>query len=562
MEAGFSRMNCLTVIQTSQGLAQYLLDTNNEARGMGIVIGHDARHNSNLFAKHTASVFKSKGFKVYWYEQVVHTPMVAFGTLNLKACAGVMITASHNPAMDNGYKVYGADGCQINSPEDQLIAASILQNLEPITWDITEGSPLIENYLDHKIYFTSNGKMESYEDGQQNAYLGDLMLMTSQRGRRNPFPRFMYTPLHGVGHYWMQRALESFVNHRPLLGTVRVRSKPVPRDWDSTYGPEAYEYPEDERVENFFFVVEEQIKPDPDFPTVKYPNPEEKGTLDLAMATADKHGINLIIANDPDADRLAVAEKFNGKWHQFTGDQVGTLLGYYIHAKRAREDSPLPHKMVVSAVSSQMLAEISKEEPSMTVEECLTGFKWLGKRAQQIGWDNCSFGYEEALGYMIPSVCFDKDGIAAAIVFLQMCAEAGSPYGNLQTLYRRFGYFVTLNTYWRSPNAQKTAAVFYKIRRLSGTGSKSPKTIGVYRVIRFRDLEDNWDYGRPHYGPGRPSTKPELPTYTGVEMITFWLEAAGISKGIRFTVRASGTEPKIKGEWIWDLQFSRRCECC
>ena len=545
-------MNCLTVIQTSQGLAQYLLDTNDEAREMGIVIGHDARHNSNLFAKHTASVFKSKGFKVYWYEQAVHTPMVAFGTLNLNACAGVMITASHNPAMDNGYKVYGADGCQINSPVDQLIAASILQNLEPITWDTTEGSPLIENYLNHKNYFVDNtgieSKIVSHEDGQQESYMTNLMYMTTRRAiLPRPFPRFVYTPLHGVGHYWMHQALETYVNHRPDLGTIRIRDKPVPQEFDE-YGPEPMEYPKDDRVENFFFVVEEQMKPDPDFPTVKYPNPEEKGALDLAMATADKHGISLVIANDPDADRLAVAEKVNGKWHQFTGDQVGTLLGCFIYEKRALEDSPLPHKMVVSAVSSQMLAEISKEMKSMAVEECLTGFKWLGKRAQQIGWEDCSFGYEEALGYMIPSVSFDKDGIAAALVFLQMCSEVGSPHRNLQLLYERFGYFVTLNTYWRSPNARKTAAVFYKIRRLSGTGSKMPKTVGAYRVIRFRDLEDNWDYGRPHFGPGRPSTKPELPTHTGVEMITFWLEAAGISKGIRFTVRSSGTEPKIKGE--------------
>ena len=527
MDAGFSRMNCLTVIQTSQGLAQYLLDSNAKAQEMGIVIGFDNRYKSPLFAGHTAAVFKARGFKIYWYEAEVHTPLVPFGVQTLGACAGIMITASHNPPEDNGYKVYGMNGCQINAPVDELIAASILQNLEPITWEpISEDDPSTT-----KILGRHNLRSES---SLAYMYYQRLMYMFSKKGRSQPLPRFVYTPLHGVGYLYMLGALTRFLNHKSEFGTQRLRAHAL------SHTIQKVEYPAHERVDDIMIVVQEQAQPNPRFPTVKSPNPEEAGTLLLAMATADKHNIDLILANDPDADRLAVAEKVAGHWRQFTGDQVGVLLGYYMFEKRSEEPEPQPHIMVTSVVSSQMLGEIGRQE-GFTVEECLTGFKWLGNRAYNLGDNTCSFGYEEALGYMIPNVCFDKDGVAAALLFLQMCNECGSPWEKLQSLYKKYGYFVTKNTYWRSPDVATTESVFERIRGLRGECKMYPRVFAGHPVVRWRDLKAGYD-------SGRPQNLSDLPSSGGNEMITFWLGRSGDQDGIRFTIRSSGTEPKIKGK--------------
>ncbi|CAD0083475.1 unnamed protein product [Aureobasidium vineae] len=241
MEAGFSRMNSLTVIQASQGLAEYLLKTNPIVKTQGVVIGRDARHNSNKFAKLVAAVFVAKAIPVKWLGQV-HTPLVPYTV-----------------AADNGYKVYWGNGCQIIPPHDAGIAASIDANLEPITWDVNvleHGSPLVTNALQQ----VKQGYM---------ATVAKIALVSSPSAS---LP-FVYTPMHGVG-------LPFFTSVIKQLG-----------------------------LESKMHIVQEQAHPDPDFPTVRFPNPEEKGALDLAKQTADQNGINLILANDPDADRFAAAEK-------------------------------------------------------------------------------------------------------------------------------------------------------------------------------------------------------------------------------------------------------------
>ena len=525
MEAGFSRMNCLTVIQTSQGLARYMLESNDNARSMGVVIGYDERHRSELFAQHTAAVFEAKGFKVYWYERSVHTPLVPFAVQTLGACVGIMITASHNPAADNGYKVYGRNGCQINAPVDASIAAAILKNLEPVTWDVIDWEnpsivkPLYPSSLHH-------------ECGLEHFYYRTLMYMIDQKEKYRPLSRFVYTPLHGVGLHFMSGALKEFIDQSLKHNTEQIIPRQVPHHDDQ----HDVDCPPHKNLNDIITVVDEQSLPNPNFPTVTYPNPEEKGALDRAMTTADRHNISLILANDPDADRLAVAEKVSGSWYQLTGDQVGVLLGYYIFEKRSDKRK---HIMLTSVVSSQMLGEIGRKE-GFVVEECLTGFKWLGNRAHQLGVEACSFGYEEALGYMIPNVCFDKDGVAAALLFLQMCSNWGSPWEKLQSLYKKYGYFVTMNTYWRSPNPATTASLFAKIRNLQGDRSVHPDLLGAHTVLRWRDLKAGFDSGCPGYIS-------DLPTSGNTEMITFWLGRSGHLHSIRFTVRASGTEPKIKG---------------
>ena len=485
MGAGFSRLNSLTVIQTSQGLAKYLLENEPEAATAGIVIGHDARRNSTKFAELVAAVFILKGIKVWWYEDLVHTPMVPFGVTHLHAAAGVMITASHNPAQDNGYKVYGSNGCQINSPADSMISASILQNLVPLTWNITKNKA-----LQQPILLPMKAK-----------YLELVARVGGSPGNCRP-PKFVYTPMHGVGLTYMVDALNTI------------------------------------RIGGFMTMVEQQAQPDPDFPTVKYPNPEEKGALDLAMYTADQAGIRLILANDPDADRFAAAEKVGSQWYQFKGDEVGVLLADFLLA-RSPPDTKQNHYMLTSAVSSSMLSYMAARR-GFIVEETLTGFKWLGNRGldlQKRG-EKVHFAYEEALGYMIPDVVLDKDGIAAAIMFLAAISDWGSPWNRLQQLYKTYGYFEIMNTYWRSPNVDTTSTIFDQIR---GFGDPVPPFVGDRRVVRWRDLTRAYDSSTETH-------MPTLPSSASSQMITCWLDGTLVDQGVRFTVRASGTESKIKSK--------------
>jgi phosphoglucomutase len=475
MQAGFACMNSLTVIQASQGLAAYLLKTEQNVKTRGVVIGRDARHNSEKFAKLAAAAFVAEGIKVWWYETPSHTPLVPFGVRELGAVAGVMVTASHNPARDNGYKVYWSNGCQIIPPHDAGIAAAILENLEPVSWDksiinfdepclLVEGAlGLVRDQYHKAIQYAAHPEDPSIK------IKSDL--------------RFVYTPMHGVGLPAMERCAED-------LG---VASQMV--------------------------VVKEQAEPDPDFPTVKFPNPEEKGALDLAMQTADASSISLILASDPDADRLAAAEKVQGKWHIFTGNQLGILLASYLF-ERYPESKPRDKlAMLASTVSSRMLNALAQKE----------GFHLDTK-----GYD-VVFAFEEALGYMIPQTVHDKDSISAAAIFLTAAShwarQGLTPYSQLQKLYQHVGYFEDANTYLTSPSPVTTAAVFTAIRAL---GTPHPIQLGPRKITRWRDLTVGYDSKSENHVP-------DLPVDKTAQMITCELD-----DGSRFTVRGSGTEPKIK----------------
>lgn len=497
MGAGFSRLNWLTIVQTSQGLAEYLLKEDPESAAAGIVIGHDARHNSRSFAEYAAQVFVAKGIRVWWYDDLVHTPLVPFGVQYFKAAAGVMITASHNPAKDNGYKVYGSNGCQITAPADSHIASAILQNLEP-----TISLAAVPSKLKTSVLHLVKPK-----------YLEMVCeRMIDVQASLPHHLSFVYTPLHGVGLDCLTAVLEK----------VGIRS------WMTT--------------------VEEQSQPDPDFPTVAYPNPEEDGALDLAKLRADENSIRLILANDPDADRFAAAEKIESGWHQFTGDQLGVLLAYYILTMTPLDSRPNSF-MLISAVSSQMLPIIGLKE-GINVEETLTGFKWLGNVAQDLQrkGKKVDFAYEEALGYMVPDLVFDKDGILAAVIFLSACGKWGSPWAKLQTLYDEYGHFETMNTYWRTPDVDTSHAVFAKVR---GLGDPFPATLGDRMVLRWRDLTLGFDSSTTCHVPS-------LPCSSSIQMITCWVSGTSDDEGVRLTIRASGTEPKIKCR---STDFSFSCHC-
>ncbi|KAI8928537.1 hypothetical protein BC831DRAFT_448321 [Entophlyctis helioformis] len=508
MGAGFSRMNELTVIQASQGVCAYYLDTVPDFKTRGVVVGHDHRHNSEAFAKLTAAVFASKGVRVYYYNDLVHTPLVPFGTTTLNAGCGIMITASHNPKQDNGYKLYAGNGCQIISPHDKNIAERIEQNLIPWTWDydLVNTSPLVSDPLKdiRDAYYAALLKQSIYRETNSKSNV-----------------KFCYTAMHGIG---LNAAVRAF----------------------KTFGLEP------------FVQTPEQVQPDPDFPTVAYPNPEEgKGALALAMKCADEHGATVIFANDPDADRLAIAEKLpNGSWHIFNGNEIGVIIASFVLETMRRKQEAggaadtRPLAMLTTTVSLHMLKQMAKQEGFHFVET-LTGFKWLGNRAidlEAAGY-NVVFAYEEAIGFMVGDAVRDKDGVSALAVVGEwanhLAGQGKTLHGHLMSLYEKYGYFTSNNGYFICHEQPLINAIFDdirygKTRSPAAAGSafphalKYPETIGGSKVTWVRDLTIGYDTAEADH-------KPTLPVSSSAQMLTLELE-----NGALMTLRTSGTEPKIK----------------
>jgi phosphoglucomutase len=437
----------------------------------------------------TATVFAKCGFVVHYYPIPVHTPLVPFGVNQIKAAVGIMITASHNPAQDNGYKVYWENGCQIIPPHDKGIAETIRQDFKPEPDYMTYAEDISSSEVKPVPWNTQS--LEAIQD----AY---FRVLHSKSKFSSQIVPFVYTPMHGVGLPYMQKAISE---------------------------------------SSSMIVVNEQAKPDPNFPTVSFPNPEEHGALDLAIATANGTGTTVIVATDPDADRLAVAERVDGEWQQFTGNQLGVLLASYILSTyKAEQKDTSKLCMLATTVSTQMLSHIAAVE-NFRFEETLTGFKWLGNRAielEQAGYD-VRFAFEQAIGYMIPSVVHDKDGIAAASLFLTAraywSAQGRTPWEQLQALYQKYGYFADVDTYVRSPSPAATKKAFERVRSL---GSPYPRTLAGMKILSWRDLTIGFD-------SKEESNVPVLPTDPETEMITVEVEG-----NVRVTVRGSGTEPKIK----------------
>lgn len=483
MGAGFALMNDVTVLQASQGLASYV-------QSGSVVIGHDHRMNSQRFARITAVAFLNAGFTVYYLSEslrdrgMVPTPFVPFAIGHYGASCGVMITASHNPALDNGYKVYASNGCQIIPPMDAEISASIMNNLEPAprAWDM---KVLGEAEIDGRLVYVKEEVM--------TAYLDHLKCLVKHQVN---IP-FVYTPMHGVG-------LETFQYAVRLLAVDHVDA------------------------------VKEQAQPDPYFSTVKFPNPEEKGALTLAMAAADAKGVALVIANDPDADRFSAAVKVGTVWRQLTGNELGFLLADYM-IKRIQ--TPMDKVYVLnSTVSSQMIRSVANKL-GCHYSDTLTGFKWIGNKAMELeskGY-NVVFAFEEAIGFMFPGV-HDKDGIATALVFLQMVQEWTDAGTNalevLQRGFEQYGYFKEHNSYYHVHDPSYTAVVFEQIRK---SYEDYPRRIGEFAVDYWRDLTTGYQLARE---------TPDLPVDPSSQMITGRLIRGGDE--VRFTMRGSGTEPKLK----------------
>ncbi len=468
--AGPHRMNRSVVIRAAAGLTANIAHHLDEARAKGgdatpfapndapvVVIGYDARHRSDEFARDTAAVVTGAGGRAMVMPRVLPTPVLAFATPWSGADAGVMVTASHNPPQDNGYKVYLDDGSQIVPPTDAEIAARIAAIKRtsdvPLADDgwVTLGEEVID------------------------AYLQAITGLVSPDSPRDV--RIVHTALHGVGTDTVVAALT-------LAG-----------------------FPEPE-------LVEEQAQPDPDFPTVAFPNPEEDGALDLALEAARTSGADLLIANDPDADRCAVAvpdPATDGGWRLLRGDELGALLGSHIVMRGVPEG----HAFACSIVSSRLLSRIAADA-GIRHEETLTGFKWISKV------DRLAYGYEEALGYCVaPQWVRDKDGVSAALLVAEhvaiLKAQGRTLLDVLDDLHRAYGVHATDAFSVRVARVEEVAPVMQRLRE------RPPSSIAGVAVERFDDLAA---------GEGG------LPPTDGLR----WY----LSDGSRVIVRPSGTEPKLK----------------
>ncbi|CAH0387192.1 unnamed protein product [Bemisia tabaci] len=504
MGPGCSQMNDLTIIQTTQGLLKYLLEVHKDStKNRCVVIGYDGRHNSYRFAKLTATAFINSGIKTILFGKPVPTPYIPFTVLQHKCWAGIMITASHNPKDDNGYKVYWNNGCQIISPHDKKIQERILQNLEPWPqawhYDITDDHELILDPLEEisNLYFDVILKEDRFDP--------DLYPNTSLK--------FTYTAMHGVGYPYIKKGFE-------------------------TYG-----YKNESLV-----VAEEQRDPDPDFPTVEFPNPEEgKSALELAIKTANANNSTYILANDPDADRLAVAEKDkkSGHWRVFTGNELGALFGWWAYYKYLVKN-PSPEcmsnvYMLSSTVSSNILRTMAKEN-GFCHEDTLTGFKWLGNKALDLEKNHKKvlFAFEEAIGFMFGTTVPDKDGVSAAIKAAELACfleKTGKTYSDkLDEIWNTYGFHITCNSYFICHDSQIIKKIFDRLRTMNEAPNSYPDSIlsGRYKINGVRDLTTGYD-------STREDKKAILPTSKSSQMITFYFE-----NGLIATLRTSGTEPKIK----------------
>lgn len=506
--AGSNRMNRYTVLKATKGLAEYIKE--NKREDQGVAIAYDSRHMSPEFAEMTALCLNANGIQTYCFESLRPTPELSFAVRKLGCFAGVVITASHNPPEYNGYKVYGEDGSQITD----TVAAQILKKINAVDdfsmLKVSDKDDAVGQGLFHLI-----GKEI---DDAYMAELHKLVLSPEAIKRQAKHLKIVYTPLHGTGNIPVRRILKE-------LGFGNV------------------------------YVVSEQEKPDGDFPTVSYPNPEDPAAFTLALELARKVDADLVLATDPDADRLGVYAKYerDGKYHAFTGNMSGLLIAEY-ELSRKEELGLLPHDrkngaLVKTIVSSDMANEIAQEY-GITLIEVLTGFKYIGEQIKFFeqaqnkndgrldaskGAYEYLFGFEESYGCLVGTHARDKDACAAVMALCEAAAyykdKGISLWEQMLRIYKKYGFYneqlytVTL----------KGADGTEKIQKIiSDMRENLPERIGEYKVFRVRDYKTKKIYDLKKGTTGETS----LPVSN-----VLYFELADHAWAC---VRPSGTEPKVK----------------
>lgn len=492
--AGPNRMNSYVVGQATQGLANQLIKTNPAGTELSVAIAYDSRIKSDEFARTSAAILAANGIKVYLFEELKPVPELSFTVRYKKATAGIVITASHNPAKYNGYKVYGADGAQLN-PE---LAAVVLEEIEKT--DIFTGVKTCD--FDKAV---AEGTIVMIGDEVEEAYLDCVQAQCINPElvrEKGDTLKFVYTPFHGTGNKPVRKILKR-------IGFDNV------------------------------VVVKEQEMPDGRFPTVKSPNPENKEGFKLAIGYAKECGADLIIGTDPDADRVGIIVKNKeGEYVNFTGNQVGALLSEYILSSlKERGELPKDGYIVKTIVTTNLVKAICAAY-GVEMKEVLTGFKFIGekiKESEQTGVGTYLFGFEESYGYLKGTYARDKDAVVATMLIAEMTLyyrEKGITLSEqMENIYKKYGYYVE---YVESvvmegmDGSAKISGIMDNLRK------NTPQSVAEKKVMAVRDYET--------------SVRTELESGKTEEILlpksnVIYLE---LEDGNNFVVRPSGTEPKIK----------------
>ncbi|MBQ7097970.1 MAG: phospho-sugar mutase [Clostridia bacterium] len=491
---GLNRMNSYIVARATQGLANQLIKTNPKDAALSVAIAYDSRHKSEEFAKVSASVLAANGIKAYIFSELKPVPELSFSIRYKKTTAGIAITASHNPAKYNGYKVYGSDGAQLN-PD---LAAIVLEEIEKTP--IFGGAKIID--FDEGV---KSGIIEIMGDEVEEEYLNNVQMqcqnpdLVREKGKEL---KFVYTPFHGTGNKPVRKILSR-------IGFENV------------------------------IVVKEQESPDGDFPTVESPNPENKEGFKIAIELAKENGADLIIGTDPDADRVGILVRDkSGEYIVLTGNQTGVLLTEYILSMNQKKSTlPKDGYVVKTIVTTDITREICKSY-GVEMKEVLTGFKFIGekiKESEETGIGTYLFGFEESYGCLAGTYARDKDAVVASMLVAEMALyyrEMGlSLYDQLQNIYKKYGYykeFVVSVTMEGIEGIEKIKSIMEDVR------NNPPSTIGGKKVIAVRDYSK--------------SVRLDLETGKTEEILlpksnVIYLE---LEDKNNFIIRPSGTEPKIK----------------
>ena len=482
MGAGSNRINKYTIGTATQGLANYL---NNKYPGekISVAIAHDSRNNSDYFAGITADVFSANGIHVYFFEALRPTPELSFAVRHFGCKSGVMLTASHNPKEYNGYKAYGADGGQFTSPDDKLVIDEVnkIKSIDEVKFDRVDANVELIGEAVDKLYL----------DGIT------ALSISPEAIKRQHDLKIVYSPIHGTGITLVPKALEQF-------GFTNVT------------------------------IVEEQSKPDGNFPTVVYPNPEEKDALTLAMNKAKQIDADLVLATDPDADRVGIAVKDNdGEWVLLNGNQTGSLLiNYLLSAWQEGGKLDGNQFIVKTIVTSNLIEEIAKKK-DVTYYNTLTGFKYIGQLMTELeGKKYFIGGGEESYGYLIGDLVRDKDAVVSAAFISEMTAyykdKGASLYNALLDMYVEYGLYkedlVSLTKKGKT-GAEEIKAMMVKFRE------NPPATLGGSKVSVLKDYELSQE---TNLTTGTV-TKLDYPTSDVLQFIT--------EDGSIVSARPSGTEP-------------------
>lgn len=483
--AGTNRMNIYTVARASAGIAKYICETGD---GTSLAIAYDSRINSELFAKTAAAVYAGYGIKVFLYPYLMPTPALSYAVRNLKCTAGVVVTASHNPAKYNGYKVYGADGCQITEEVANKILAKISESR------YFEEIPDFDKLLDA-------GKIEYIGEDIINGFIDDALACAKADGDIERNLKLVYTPLNGAGYTCVTKALSK-------CGFNDVT------------------------------VVKEQKDPDGNFPTCPYPNPEIKEALALGLKLLEETGADLLLATDPDADRVGTAVLENGEYRLISGNEMGIMLLDYICKKRLEKQTMPPAPMAVKTIVTSDMTNAVAEKYSVRLVDVLTGFKYIGEQIALLedanAVENYLLGFEESYGYLCSPFVRDKDAVSTSVLICEMAnyykAEGKTLGDRMNELYAEFGCYknaVDSFAFEGSAGMDKMKAIMDSLRQ------NPPSEVMGCKLIKVNDYLKSESYDM--------DGKREVLTLPKSNVLKFTFEG-----GLGIIARPSGTEPKLK----------------